>query len=75
MRLSVSCLYSSCLLHWDIFQSIHNLSTEEPFCLFFNMCVAILADQVVGLVVPYHPELHLHCLENPFYGIFCGVVL
>lgn len=38
------CLYNSCLLHWDFFQSIHNLSAEEPFCLFFNVHVAILAE-------------------------------
>lgn len=75
MRLSVCCLYSSCLFQWDFCQSIHNLSGEEPFCLFFNMCVAVLAEQVVGLVVPYHPDLHPHYLENPFHGVFRGAVL
>lgn len=68
------CLYSSCLIHCDFCRSIHNLSGEEPFYLFFNMCVAILAEQVVGLVASYHPDLHLHYLENPFNGVFCGAL-
>lgn len=73
MSVSVCCLYNTCLLHWDFFHSIHSLSAEEPFSLFFNVCFAILAEQVVGLVAPYHPDLHRHYLENLFHGVFCLV--